>query len=420
MTDLHPQAPRIELLPLQAALPAGRDSDLTVLARISPVAVPTQSGPRPALNLSLVIDRSGSMGGQPLEMARQAAQVGLRKLEAHDRVSVVIFDDEVEMLIPSQSAANSEELCRVVEGITAGGSTALYAGWLDGAMSVAQHLDPQALNRVLLLSDGHANVGKRRVGEIAPDVAGLTKRGVSTSTIGLGVRYDEDLLRGMAVAGDGNFEHIEDPEQLPRYFDAEFSGLARTTGHTVSFGIEPNPALGSLRQEVLNDLERNDLGRFQLPNLIADRPLEAIFTLHVPAQQECAGIGVTRVRLAWTGRDGVRRKARAQLNLPVLSPEAYAQVLENVEVRLALELQRNARAKRDAVRRLDAGDILGAQAVLRERQQVFGVVAAQAPARLRMQELGELEDLERNAAQNANLARKRASSQNYNRSRSKF
>lgn len=419
MTDLHAQTPRIELLPLKAALPAGQASELTVLARIHPAPAPVQSGPRPPLNLSLVIDRSGSMSGHPLDMARQAAQVGLRKLQPRDRVSVVIFDDEVELLIPSQPATNTQELCRVVEGITAGGSTALYAGWLDGAMTVAQHLDQQALNRVLLLSDGHANVGKRREQEIVPDVAGLTKRGVSTSTIGLGGGYDEDLLRGMAVAGDGNFEHIEDPEQLPRYFDAEFTGLARTTGHTVSLGIEPNPALGSLRQEVVNDLQRNELGRFQLPNLIAERPLEVVMTLQVPAQPTQADLGVTRVRLAWTGRDGVRRTMRGQLNLPVVSPEAYAGLPEHQDVRMALELQRNARAKRDAVSRLDAGDVQGAQQVLRSRQTAFGVVAASAPAFLRDRELSELADLERTAVQNINLTRKRATSQNYDRSRSK-
>ncbi|SMB82064.1 vWA domain-containing protein [Deinococcus hopiensis] len=415
MTDLPP---RIELLPLKAALPMGLDGETTVLVRIRPLDLPPQDGPRPPLNLALVIDRSGSMSGHPLAMARKATQVGLRKLEAQDRVSVVIFDDEVELLVPSQPAENIEHLCRVVEGITDGGSTALHAGWLDGAMQVAGHLNPQALNRVLLLSDGHANVGKRRVQEIVPDVAGLTKRGVSTSTIGLGTGYDEDLLRGMAVAGDGNFEHIEDPEQLPRYFDAEFSALSRTTGHTVSLGIEPNPALGSLRQEVLNDLARNDLGRYQLPNLMAGQPIEIVLTLHVPAQPQGVDLGITRVRLAWTGRDGVRRKMRAQLNLPVVSGEAYDLLPENEEVRLALELQRNARAKRDAVDRLDAGDVLGAQRVLRSRREVFGLVAP-APAFLRSQELDELADLERNVAGDANVARKRAASQSFDRSRSK-
>lgn len=415
----QPLQPRIELLPLKAALPAGKDSELTVLARIHPAQPVEASGPRPPLNLSLVIDRSGSMSGHPLDMARQAAQAGIRLLEPHDRVSVVIFDDEVETLIPSQQVTDPDKLCREIEGITSGGCTALHAGWLDGAMQVAQHPDERALNRVLLLSDGQANEGKTRISEIVPDVRGLTARQVSTSTMGLGREYDEDLLRGMAEAGDGNFEHIEHASQLPGFFEAEFHGMSRTTGHTVSLGIEPNPTLGSLRQEIINDLQKNDLGRAQLPNLIAGRPVEVVFTVQVPAQAEHPGLGVLRLRLAWTGRDGIRRKQRAQLNLPVLSGDQVDALPENADVRVAREVQLNAKAKRDAVHLMDKGDYAGSQRVLSRRQVEFAQCAPMAPAPLRDQELAELSDLAHGVMEDRQLMRKRAASQNYNRSRSK-
>lgn len=419
MTHLLPLLPQIELLPLKAGLPAGQAGELTVLARITPADVPQQTEARPPLNLALVIDRSGSMSGHPLAMARQAAQIGIHKLEAQDRVSVVTFDDEVEVLIASQPVTDKAALCRLIEGITEGGSTALHAGWLDGAMQVAQQLNPQALNRVLLLSDGQANCGKSSAQQIVPDVRGLTGRGVSTSTMGLGGGYDEDLLRGMAVAGDGNFEHIEDADDLPRFFDAEFSGLARTAGHTVSLGIEPNPALGRLRQEVLNDLQRNPLGRLQLPNLIAGRPTEVVLTLQVPAQAVQTSLGVTRVRLAWTARDGIRRTMRAQLNLPVMGEQEYAGLPEHAEVREALELQRNARVRREAVGRLDLGDVCGAQRLLTERQICFAEVASEAPSPRYAQELEQLNALKQDVHLDQNMARKRASSQSYDISRSK-
>ncbi|MFB9993261.1 VWA domain-containing protein [Deinococcus oregonensis] len=412
-------SPQIELLALKAGLPAGQAHEVTVLARITPPAPQLRAGARAPINLSLVLDRSGSMGGQPLAMARLAAQTAIRALEPQDRLSVVIFDDAVELLVAPQLVTDPERLCRTVESITAGGSTALHAGWVEGATMTAQHLNPEALNRVLLLSDGQANCGEVRPEVIAQHVRGLTAQGVSTSTVGLGRDYQEDLLRGMADAGDGNFEHLEDAAALPAFFAAELQGFSRTVGHTVSLGIEPNPALKVSRVEVINTLARNDLGRYQLPNLIAERPLEVVFTLQVPAQLPSADLGVTRVRLAWTGRDGVRRTQRIQLNLPVLSADAYAALPEDSAVRLAEQLLHNARAKQDAVGLLDAGDVMGAQRALHLRQVAFEAYAPSMPAPVAQQESHALVDLALNADRDQILTRKRAMSQSYNRSRSK-
>ena len=199
MTNLLPQLPQIELLPLKAGLPAGQASELTVLARITPADVPQQTEARPPLNLALVIDRSGSMSGHPLAMARKAAQIGIHKLEAQDRVSVVTFDNEVEVLIPSQLVKDKGALCRVIEGITEGGSTALHAGWLDGAMQVAQQLNPQALNRVLLLSDGQANCGKSSAQRDRPGCPGPDRARGQHQHHGAGRR----LRRGPAARHGG-------------------------------------------------------------------------------------------------------------------------------------------------------------------------------------------------------------------------
>lgn len=296
----HDHAPRIELLPLKPGLPAGQDSEVTVLAWISAASAPPPGSQRAPLNLSLVIDRSGSMQGQPIEMARRAVQLALRMMQPQDRVSVVSFDGHVETVVAPQLVEDPQALCRLVEGVTSRGNTALHAGWLEGAMFTAQFYDPGAFNRVLLLSDGQANNGETRTNVIAQHVRGLTSRGVGTSTVGLGRSYDETLLQAMADAGDGNYEHIEDASALPAFFSAEMQGLTRTTGQTVSLGVAANPALGSLCQEMLNDLPQNPQGRWMLPNLVDGRPLEAVFTAQVPAQAAGSSLGVTRVRLAWT------------------------------------------------------------------------------------------------------------------------
>ena len=123
--------------------------------------------PRPPLNLALVIDRSGSMAGSKLSYARKAARFLAGELTAADRLAIVTFDDEVNVLVPSQPVRDPLTFISAINTIQAGGCTALFDGWLAGATQVAQQLDPTALNRVLLLSDGQANEGLTDAAAIA-------------------------------------------------------------------------------------------------------------------------------------------------------------------------------------------------------------------------------------------------------------
>ena len=239
-------------------------------------------GARPPLNLALVIDRSGSMAGQKLDYARQAAVYAVDQLRAEDRVSIVAFDDRVETVVASTTAADKARLRDGIARIDTRGSTALHAGWVEGGAQVGGHLETGRLNRVILFTDGQANVGETRPDAIANDVHGLATRGVSTTTLGIGSDYNEDLLEAMARAGDGNYYFIESPGQLPGLFAAELRGLLATVGRNVSLGLEPGPGVEIL--EVLNELERNSYGRLQLPNLLAGAaPVEVTLRLRVPA-----------------------------------------------------------------------------------------------------------------------------------------
>ena len=121
-----------------------------------------------------------------------------------------------------------------------------------------------------------------------------------------------------------------------------------STGQTVSLGVAANPALGSLCQEMLNDLPQNPQGRWMLPNLVDGRPLEVVFTAQVPAQAAGSSLGVTRVRLAWTDRSGARHRLRAQLNLPVLDAPAYRGLGEDERMRVVAERLRAARVREEA------------------------------------------------------------------------
>ena len=141
--------------------------------------------PRPALNLALVLDRSGSMQGDKLRAAKAAAACAIRALESDDRVSVTIFDDTIETIVPSTLAHDKTVILRELDRVQCGGSTALHAGWVEGGMQVGRHLDMRRLNRVILLTDGLANEGETNPDRICSDVNDRAQRGISTTTMGV-------------------------------------------------------------------------------------------------------------------------------------------------------------------------------------------------------------------------------------------
>jgi Ca-activated chloride channel family protein len=359
------KVPTINLIPLREVVSSDSPTTLDVLVRIIPPE-PEIELERPALNIGLVIDRSGSMRGQKMEYARQAACYALEQLLPTDRVSVTIYDDQVETLIASTPAVNKANIIHQIKRIHSRGSTALHAGWVQGGIQVSQHLNPEYLNRVILLSDGLANVGETNPDVIASDVHGLAKRGVSTTTMGIGDDYNEDLLEAMARSGDGNYYYIQSPQQLPNIFARELQGLMATIGTTVSLGIEPQGDI--TLAEVLNDLDVNIKGRYSLPNLVIGNPIEVVVRLKVPAMAQ--GSGLCYFRLAWNAPEQQKRqKLRVALRLPAVSSAQLREFPFNPEVQQQVALMMAARAKNEAVQLADRGNYEAASQLLQQTRQ---------------------------------------------------
>ena len=200
---------------------------------------------RSPMNLCVVLDRSGSMEGAKIEKARQAAAMAVDKLADDDIFSLVTYDNETDLLIPPERIGDRdhrEELKARIHRIQPGGSTALHAGVVLGAKQVRRFFDKERVNRVILLSDGLANVGPSRTTDLARLGRELRGDGIAVSTVGLGDDYNEDLMTALAEASNANYYYVKDAEKLPGIFAEELGALVPFSLAPSSFASRPRMA----------------------------------------------------------------------------------------------------------------------------------------------------------------------------------
>ncbi|HEX4613796.1 MAG TPA: VWA domain-containing protein, partial [Urbifossiella sp.] len=229
-------------------------TDLLLTFRVERLGAVHGPGPRLPLNLSIVIDRSGSMGGKPLRQAIAAAETLIDQLDRRDTVSVVVYDDSVKTVVAPQPVTDADAIRKLIRKVHPGGATNLHGGWVQGCEHVAGHDvgGGRTIGRALLLTDGQANVGVTDPKKLAAEAAAWAAKGVSTTTLGFGRDFDEDVLLKMAEASGGNFYYIETPDDACQVFQIEGETLTSVAVQNLVLTLRPAAGSGVTVKDVVN------------------------------------------------------------------------------------------------------------------------------------------------------------------------
>lgn len=295
-------------------LPAGAQSKAYLRVAMTGDAI-EKAGDRAPVNIALVLDKSGSMQGEKIRHAKDAAIMLVQRLRADDIVSVVTYDTNISVVMPATKLSDKSAVIAGIQSIQADGSTALFAGVSKGAAELRKFLSKERVNRIILLSDGLANVGPSSPADLAELGASLGKEGMTVTTIGLGMGYNEDLMLELAQKSDGNHIFAENPTDLARAFDAELGDVLTVAAQAVTVriqcadGVRPVRVLG---REGIIDGQRVEV---MLNQIYAQQMKYVMLEVEVPARGE-AGTEqrVATVDVSYTGmNDGARHESRNEM-----------------------------------------------------------------------------------------------------------
>ncbi len=335
------QALQINLIPLRKALISGHHNELYVLVNVTlNEELASQKFDRPKLKIAYILDRSGSMSGRRLNEAKKCIQQSLSMLSPQDEMALISYDDEVRLDLPLNTVENQlGTIDQILQGIESGGSTNLSDGWIKGAdilvASSTQAHENSCLKRVFLLSDGQANRGVCLPGELRKIGQNYWEKGVSTSTFGIGLGFNEVLMSNIAKSSAGSGFFGETANDLSDPFGSEIHALAETFAHSIKLSIQPRNEKIKIKQ--INDFNEDEKGIDLLPLTLGAKSWAilkcTILEDELQSSEDLFKVVVTGLQL----NNGDLLSSEAKMAaLPVVDLNVYQAIAESEEVQKAL------------------------------------------------------------------------------------
>jgi Ca-activated chloride channel family protein len=339
----------------RAVLPAG-DSQNVVL-KITLDAPPAPSHiTRPPVNLALVLDQSGSMNGIKIEQAKAAAIEAVKRLGIQDIFSVVVYDTNISTIVPAQNARDIQAIVRTLQQIRASGNTALFGGVSQGASEIRKNIENDYIHRIVLLSDGLANVGPRMPEDLGRLGAALIKENISVTTVGVGTDYNEDLMARLAQKSDGNTYFVESGVDLPRIFAAELGDVLNVVAKKVTVTITLPDGVRAVNIIGREGRIRGNKIELSMNQLYGDQEKYALVEVNLPKSSPGSRMKIARAEVSYENPFSQKLEKSIGTSYARFSsdPEKVAKST-NIGVVREYQLNLNALAQEKAIELSDKG-----------------------------------------------------------------
>jgi Ca-activated chloride channel family protein len=322
-------------------------------------------GERTPVNVSIVLDKSGSMSGNKLAKAKAAAIAAIGRLGKQDIVSIVVYDSTVQVVVPATKMTDKKSVIAKIRQISSGGSTALFAGVSKGAAELRKFLDKNRVNRMILLSDGLANVGPKSPSELGDLGASLMKEGISVTTMGLGLDYNEDLMTRLAQKSSGNHLFIENADDLVALFNHEFDDVLSVVAQEVVIDARLAPGIRPVRTMNVESEITGQRVIVKINQLYSEQEKYALLEIEVPPGKVGQSRPIADVKISYANMQ-TKTTDRLSSSIQVVFSKSVAEVEKraNVKVKIACVLQIANKRNELATALRDKGDVEGARKLL--------------------------------------------------------
>ena len=377
---------------------------------------------RSPMNLTVVLDRSGSMGEErKMEYARVALHKLIDQLQRDDMFSLVIYDDAIDVVQRPTRATDKRRLHSLVDEIHPRGATNLGGGLEEGLRLAAHSMRRELTNRVIILSDGLANRGTTDPRQLNQIVRRYRRESVSVTSMGVGLDYNENLMVGLAESGGGNYYFIESPSTLASIMHQELDAASSIACRNavlefqIGKGVEIKDIIG------YEWTKTGHGGTISLGDLYQEEEREITLELVAPSGQD--DIRVFGGNVSFEGTEVQRQDAEAFAMVSYTNDEAAIERRRDLKVQSKTDVAVSTRSVEQALEALDDGNEAEAAVKLEEAKAFLSAspaATAGAGAADVQQQIGRLDAFKDSVlTSDARRAKKAIQYENYLKQKSK-